>query len=437
VEDLVNPTAIGDARELYRLCERLYPIGRSITGAGVRATLSLLAEQIALEIHEVPSGTRVFDWEVPPEWNLRAAYVESPAGERIIDCARHNLHVVGYSEPIDTVVSRAELERHLFSLPGQPDLIPYRTSYYEKTWGFCVQDTLRRQLRDGDYRVRIDATLDAGVMNYGELFLPGSSDREILVSTHICHPSLANDNLSGIAVATHLAARFASAGARRYGLRFVFVPGTIGAITWLARNPSHLPRIAAGLVLSGIGDRGPFTYKRSRHGAGLMDRLFERHLADYAGSTLRAFIPYGYDERQYCSPGIGIAAGCLMRTPYAEYPEYHTSGDDLDFITGASLAESFELCARVLDDAQRVARYRNLNPNCEPQLGRRGLYDSIGGDNDAKQLQLAMLWVLNYSDGDHSTLDIAHRSGLPLAVLERAVELLEDARLLEPVDGLP
>jgi aminopeptidase-like protein len=428
---------VGDAQTLHRLCERLYPIGRSITGAGVRRTLSMLAEQIPLEVHEVPSGTRVFDWEVPLEWNLRSAYVESPDGERIIDHARHNLHVVGYSEPVETVLSREALEPHLFSLPGQPDLIPYRTSYYQRAWGFCLQDSVRRQLPDGDYRVCIDATLGPGVLNYGECFLPGTSDREILVSTHVCHPSLANDNLSGIAVATHLAARFAAAGPQRYGLRFLFVPGTIGAITWLARNESRLSRIEAGLVLSGVGDAGPFTYKRSRHGAGLMDRLFERHLADFAGGSLRPFIPYGYDERQYCSPGIGIAAGCLMRTPYGEYPEYHTSGDDLELISGASLAQTFELCARVLDDAQRVGRYRNLNPHCEPQLGRRGLYDAIGGDNEAKELQLAMLWVLNYSDGDHSTLDIAERSGLALAVLQRAVELLEAAHLLAPIDRSP
>lgn len=435
----MKKVAVGDAQELYGLCERLYPIGRSITGAGVRETLALLREQVPLEIHEVPTGTRVFDWEVPREWNLRSAYVESPDGERVIDYARHNLHVVGYSEAVDTVVSREQLEQHLFSLPDQPDLIPYRTSYYQPTWGFCVEDRLRRRLGDGPYRVRIDATLDDGVLNYGEFFVPGSSGREILVSTHICHPSLANDNLSGIAVATHLAARFAAARSApvdplRYGLRFVFVPGTIGAITWLARNRSGLSRIDAGLVLSGIGDAGPFTYKRSRHGAGLMDRLFERHLTDFTGSTVRAFDPYGYDERQYCSPGIGIAAGCLMRTPYGEYPEYHTSGDNLGLISGARLAEAFDLCARVLEDAQRVGCYRNLNPQCEPQLGRRGLYDTIGGANDAKELQLAMLWVLNFSDGAHSTLDIAERSGLALSLLERAVGLLATAQLLEPVD---
>jgi len=271
-------------------------------------------------------------------------------------------------------------------------------------------------------------------MTYGECVVPGSSGKEILVSTHVCHPSLANDNLSGIAVATHLARTFservAASGPLRHGLRFVFVPGTIGAITWLAQNEALIERFIGGLVLSGVGDSGPLTYKRSRRGRGLIDRLFERRLATVDGATIREFVPYGYDERQYCSPGIDIDAGCLMRTPYGEYPEYHTSGDNLQLLRPESLQQTLEVCARVLEDVQLVDFYQNLQPKCEPQLGRRGLYDNVGGENQSKDLQLALLWMLSYSDGAHSTLDIQERSGLELALLARAAALLEGADLL-------
>ena len=436
-----NLTAVGsiaDPNDLFALCEQLYPICRSITGPGVRETLAVIADHIDLSVFEVPSGTPVFDWTVPLEWTLREAWVEDPHGNRIIDVADHNLHVVSYSTPVDLTLSREALEAHLHSLPEQPEAIPYRTSYYAETWGFCLPHQLRARLPDGNYRVHIDATLAPGSMTYGECFIPGTSGKEILVSTHICHPSLANDNLSGISVATYLAKHFAGSGKLRHGLRFVFVPGTIGAITWLAQNQELIPNIMGGLVLSGIGDSGPLTYKRSRRGDGLVDRLFESQLANVSGASIRPFIPYGYDERQYCSPGIDIAAGCLMRTPYGEYAEYHSSGDNLALISGASLAESADVCARVLRDAQHIDRYRNLQPRCEPQLGRRGLYDNVGGENQSKDAQLALLWMLSYSDGDHSTLDIHDLSGIDLAVLNQAAERLMDADLLalEPLGAV-
>ncbi len=429
---------IADPDALFALCDRLYPICRSITGPGVRETLAVIQESIELSIIEVPSGTPVFDWTVPLEWTLREAWVEDPSGTRVIDVADHNLHVVSYSTPVDMTLSREALEAHLHSLPEQPDAIPYRTSYYAETWGFCVSHERRTQLPKGTYRVHIDATLAPGSMSYGECFIPGTSGKEILVSTHICHPSLANDNLSGISVATHLAKHFANAGELRHGMRFVFVPGTIGAITWLAQNEDLIPNIISGLVLSGIGDSGPLTYKRSRRGDGLIDRLFEHHLAALPNANIRPFIPYGYDERQYCSPGIDISAGCLMRTPYGEYPEYHSSGDNLAFINAASLAESAEVCARVLQDAQCVDRYRNLQPKCEPQLGRRGLYDNVGGENQSKDAQLALLWMLSYSDGHHSTLDIQQLSGIDLTALNHAAERLiaSDLLALEPFGAI-
>lgn len=436
LEGVVSDEAGRDLGEsLYRLCERLYPICRSITGQGVRDSLAALAPLVELTVHEVPSGSAAFDWTVPPEWNLRRGYLVGPAGNRVVDSAEHNLHVVGYSEPVDRTLSLEDLQPHLHSLPDQPEAIPYRTSYFQPAWGFCLPHRLRESLPPGEYRAVIDSTLAPGALTYGEFRVPGTSNREILISTHVCHPSLANDNLSGITVAAHLAAHFAAAAQPpRYGLRFVFVPGTIGAITWLARNEAAIGNFVGGLVLSGVGDRGPFTYKMSRHGAGLIDRLFESALGREAGSRIRPFLPYGYDERQYCSPGIDIAAGCLMRTPYGEYPEYHTSGDDLSLLSADALAGTFELCRRVLADAQCVDSYVNLSPKCEPQLGRRGLYDNVGGDNQSKTAQLALLWLLSYSDGAHSTLDIHELSGIDLAVLDGAARRLGDAGLLAPAN---
>ena len=418
--------------ELYALCERLYPICRSITGDGVRKTLTMLQDLIPLQIHEIASGTPVFDWEVPQEWNLRGAYIENSRGERVVDAARHNLHVVGYSTPIDTNMSREALEAHLFSLPEQPDLIPYRTSYFTPDWGFCLSHNDRAALPDGTYHVVIDSALSQGALSYGEFFIPGQLDQEILISTHICHPSLANDNVSGISVSAHLADSLRTAGSLLYGLRFIFVPSTIGAIAWLACNEAKIPKIVTGLVISGVGDTGPLTYKKSRDGEGLADKILERLISVHGQSNLiRPFLPYGYDERQYCSPGIGIAAGCLMRTPYGEYPEYHTSADNLDFINSRSLGEALDLCLRAINEMQHVAYYLNRSPKGEPQLGRRGLYDAIGGDNEKKKSQLALLWMLCYSDGLHSTLDISNLSGIDLATLDLAARRLTAADLLE------
>jgi len=429
-----EPSGPGSGQDLHALCRRLYPLVRSITGNGVRETLGILHEYIDLDVHEVPSGTRVFDWTVPMEWNVAEAHVTSEKGERVIDLRDHSLHLVSYSEPVRTRVSLEQLQAHLHSLPEHPDWIPYRTSYYSPSWGFCLQHARRMALQPGIYDVVIDATLQPGSLTYGEFVVPGESSREILISTHICHPSLANDNLSGIAVATMLARTLALRSRRpNYTYRFLFIPATIGAITWLAQNEARARRAIGGLVLSGVGDPGPLTYKRSRAGTSTIDRVFERVLHRTTDDhRIEAFSPYGYDERQFNSPGINLPVGCLMRTPFGRYPQYHTSADNLELVTGAALAHALAVCTAAIDEMDLVQTFMNLAPNCEPQLGRRGLYDDIGGDNDRKSAQLALLWLLSYSDGNHSTLDISEKSGLSLEILDRAAARLQAADLLRP-----
>jgi aminopeptidase-like protein len=415
---------------LKGLVERLYPICRSITGAGVRETLAIARELVPLEVHEVPTGTAVLDWTVPREWRIREAWIEGHDGRRVVDFADHNLHVVSYSTGVDITLDRAELERHLHSLPEQPELIPYRTSYYRESWGFCLPHRLRQSLPEGRYRVRIDAELFAGTLSYGELFLPGTSEREVLFSTHICHPSLANDNLSGLVVMLELAQELAARRERRYGYRFLFVPGTIGSITWLAGNVARVGRIHAGLVAANLGDGGAFHYKPTRRGGTEIDRAVAHLLATTGREhRLLEFEPFGYDERQYGSPGFNLAVGSLTRTPWGRYPEYHTSADNPALVQAESLEGSLALYREVVDLLEANRRYRNLSPKGEPQLGRRGLYPSVGG-SAAKERELALLWVLNQSDGEHDLLAIAERSRLPFARLAAAAADLSAAGLL-------
>lgn len=416
--------------ELYKLVAELYPICRSITGDGVRRTLEIVGREIDLEVHEVPTGTEVFDWTVPREWNIRDAWVANAAGERVIDFRASNLHVVSYSVPVRATLPLAELRRHVFTLPEHPDWVPYRTSYYSEAWGFCASQRLLDSLPDGDYEVCVDATLADGHLTYGEHVVPGATEDEVLVTCHVCHPSLANDNLSGIAVASRLA-KLLGRTRPRYTHRFLFIPGTIGSITWLARNEDRVGRIRHGLVLACVGDPGRLTYKRSRRGDAEIDRAVAHVLASSGRPhELQDFSPYGYDERQFCSPGFDLPVGCLSRTPYARYPQYHTSADDLDLVRPEHLQDSFEACWEVLRVLDGNRRYVNLNPKCEPQLGRRGLYGSIGGRSDAEERQMAMLWALNLSDGGHSLLDVADRAGLPFALVAEVAGVLEDAGLL-------
>jgi aminopeptidase-like protein len=419
--------------ELLELAARLQPIPRSLTGEGVRATLRLLAERIPLELHEVPTGTAVLDWTVPREWNVRAAWVKGPDGRRVVDLAEHPLHLLGYSVPVHVRLGRAELDEHLHSLPELPALIPYRTSYFVERWGFCLSHAQREALPDGEYEVLVDAALEDGALTWGELFLPGSEEREVLVSTHVCHPWMANDNLSGTVVVAALAERLAqlAPSERRYGWRFLFVPGTLGAIAWLARNEDATSRVAHGLVAANLGDSGGFCYKRSRRGTAPIDRLVEVALRDLGESLeVEDFVPFGYDERQYCSPGFDLPVGSLTRTPWGRYPEYHTSADDLSFVRGEALAGSLRAYLGVAAAIEGNRRYLNLAPKGEPQLGRRGLYRTLGGDQRGRERELALLWVLNQSDGERDLLDVAERAGVALERLEEAAAALVEAGLL-------
>jgi len=424
--------AVKFGQELHRFAAELYPICRSITGDGIRRTLSIIQQRVPLEIFEVPTGTPVFDWTVPKEWNIRDAYIQVPGGKRVVDFQKCNLHVLNYSTPVHATMSLSELRPHLFTIPENPDWIPYRTSYYQEGWGFCLSHNQMLALKDSEYEVCIDATLEDGHLTYGECYLPGRSTDEVLISCHACHPSLANDNLSGLTVATFLAGLL-SERALRYSYRFLFIPGTIGAITWLARNRETAWRIRHGLVLTCIGDQQHFHYKKSRRGDAEIDRAAAHILNHYSESPkILEFTPYGYDERQYCSPGFDLPVGCLMRSVWGTFPEYHTSADNLEFIQPAQLAESLRICAAISDVLENNQRYRNLNPYGEPQLGRRNLYRSAGGEMIGTELN-ARLWVLNLSDGEHSLLDIAERSGISFSMITEAANLLCQNGLLSVI----
>jgi aminopeptidase-like protein len=427
---LSDPARAGE--DMYALAQRLYPICRSITGDGVRQTLAVLGERIPLELREVASGKPVFDWTVPQEWNIRDAYIKNSRGERVVDFRRSNLHVVNYSVPVRTKMRLAELRPYLYSLPEHPQWIPYRTSYYSESWGFCLAHEDLVALADDEYEVCIDSTLQPGSLTYGEYALPGSLQDEVLIYTHTCHPSLANDNLSGLAVVTSLA-KYVAAMPRRYTYRFVFGPGTIGSITWLSQNEDHLGRIRHGLVVALVGDSGPFTYKRSRRGNTEIDRIAVRALRDDdAPWSAVDFEPYGYDERQFCSPGVNLPVGRLTRTSNGAYPEYHTSADNLDLITPKTLAQSLGACLRIVNMLENNRCYVNTSPKGEPQLGKRGLYRKSGGQRDVGQREYALLWVLNLSDGEHSLLDISERSDLAFETIHAAARDLAAAGLLVP-----
>jgi aminopeptidase-like protein len=430
---LSAPTGVGES--MHAFMHELFPICRSITGDGVRETLAAVANRIPLELHEVPSGTEVLDWTVPDEWNIRDAYIAKD-GHRVVDFNESNLHVVSYSEPVRTVMPLADLRPHLDTLPEHPDWIPYRTSYYSRTWGFCLSQRKLDGLEDGDYEVVIDSTLEPGSLTYGECFLPGDRDDEVLVTTHVCHPSLANDNLSGIALLTELGARLADVR-RSLSYRLLFIPGTIGSITWLARNEGHVSKIVAGLVLACVGDSAPLTYKRSRRGDATVDRAAGYVLGRGGnGARLVDFVPWGWDERQFNSPGFDLPVGAVSRSREGEYREYHSSADNLDLVRPEPLEQALQAVLKIIDVLESDRRFFNLAPKGEPQLGRRGLYPQVGGPA-AEQEQLAMLWVLNQSDGARSLLEIAERSSLPFSDLRVAAERLQAAGLLADAEAAP
>jgi aminopeptidase-like protein len=420
----------GVGEKIFALAARLFPTCRSITGDGVRETLREIGTHIKLEVHEVPTGTPVFDWTIPREWNIRDAYIKNERGEKIVDFAQSNLHVVSYSAPVRRHVSLSELKKHLHSLPEQPDLIPYRTSYYTEDWGFCISHRQLESLSDETYEVLIDSSLQDGSLTYGQYLHKGETEDEFLLSAHVCHPSLANDNCSGVALLTHLAKQMT--GLRtQYSYRFLFAPGTIGAITWLSHNEDRVRLIKHGLIISMVGDGGGPTYKKSRRGNAQIDRAVS-HVLHHSGfsPSIIDFFPYGYDERQYCSPGFNLPVGLFQRSLFGTVPQYHTSADNLAFIRADYLAQSYQLITAILNVVENNVVCRSMLPRCEPQLGRRGLYRAMGQDKKSQAANMALLWVLNLSDDTRSLLDIAERAKLPFSVVHSTAMLLQQHGLL-------
>lgn len=428
----VSPDESG--AEMLDLMRTLHPLCRSLTGDGVRETLRIIDRVLPLDIVEVPTGTPIFDWTVPREWNIADAWVADLDGRRIVDFRESNLHVVGYSVPVRSQMTGAELQEHLHVHPERPDWVPAVTAYWDETWGFCVTEAQRRQIRpDARYDVCIDSRLEDGHLTYAEAVLPGRTSEEVLLTTYICHPSLCNDNLSGIALLAVLG-RFLSGRSLQYTYRFLFSPGTVGPLAWLSRNLDRLDRISNGLVVCCAGDPGHVTFKRSRRGDAEIDRAAAHVLrASRPDALVEDFVPWGGDERQFCSPGFNLPVGVLMRSGHGCFPEYHSSADDFDLVRPESLADSLAAALEIIDVLEQNAVYRSRSPYGEPQLGRRGLYGSVGAGapDDEELFNRAVLWTLNLSDGEHSLLDVAERAQLPFATVARAARALVAADLLE------
>jgi len=434
--DALAPTGVGE--RLYAFAAEIYPICRSITGPGVRETLDHVGRIVPLARTETPSGTPVLDWTIPNEWTIRDAYIKNAAGERVVDFQKHNLHVLNYSAPVRARMTLDALKPNIFTLPEQPDLIPYRTAYYQERWGFCMSQRALDRLPDGEYDVCVDSTLAPGSLTYAEYVHKGESPEEVLLQAHICHPSLANDNCSGIAVLAHLAAAMASIRTR-YTYRFLFAPGTIGAITWLANNQDAVKRVKHGLVISCVGDAGGPTYKRTLRGDALIDRAMAHVLRHGARSPrIVDFFPYGYDERQYNTPGFRMDVGLFQRSQFATFPEYHTSADNLSFIRPQFLEASMRAVAQTIEVLEvGQEKLTNTAPYGEPQLGKRGLYAAIGGDKDAYAKNMAMLWILSLADGSRDLLEMAERAEIPFNALAATAETLRENGLLAPVQEKP
>ena len=453
-------------KEMFQLMEELFPICRSITGNGVRKTLEIIKKHISLETHEIPSGTKVYDWTIPKEWNIQDAYIIDPNGEKIVDFRKSNLHVVNYSIPINQKISLSELKKHIHVIPEKPDLIPYVTSYYSENWGFCMSHNQFLGLKEGEYHVVIDSKLDNGSLTYGEYLIPGKSEDVILLSCYVCHPSMCNDNLSGVVLLTMLA-KYMQNFKNNYSIRFLFIPETIGAITWLHINEKNIFKIKHGLVATCLGDSGFLTYKKTRNNDEEIDKTVENILKK-SGIKFRVldFFPWGSDERQFSSPGFNLPVGSLFRSIYgsSEFPEYHTSGDNLNFMSMKSLAESFVTYLLVLFELENnfhlhlqnnksnisknlknqnenktseSDKYLNLNPKCEPQLGKRGIYHQIGGQESTmkqRKIEFAIFWILNLSDGNNTIQDISKRSGISLEDLQISIKILINSKLLKKIE---
>ena len=437
--------------KMHELMVELFPICRSITGNGLRKTLTILKNHIPLEIFEVPTKTKVFGWEIPREWNINDAYIKNSKGEKIVDFKKSNLHVLNYSIPINKKISLDELKLHLHSLPEYSDVIPYRTSYYNENWGFCITHNQLLQLEEDEYEVFIDTTLEDGSLTYGEYFIKGESEDEVLLSCYVCHPSMCNDNLSGVVLLTFLA-KYLKDISLKYSYRFLFIPETIGAITWLCRNEHNTRKIKHGLVATCVGGPGLFSYKKSRQGNTEIDDTVIDILKRSGGDCkIMDYKPDGSDERQFCSPGFNLPVGSLRKTITLAFPENHTSADNPHFVQPKYLADSFSKYLKVVlkleenfgkfysknneelpeIDNKNDQVFLNLNPKCEPKLDKTVLYRKIGGavHNDA----LTILWVLNYSDGKHSLRDISLRSGIDFKQIKQTAELLQDKKLLKRI----
>ena len=452
----LNDTSYNVGVKMYELMTELFPICRSITGNGVRKTLQIISKEIPLEIHEIPTGKNVFDWEIPKEWNINDAYIKAPNGQKIVDFQKSNLHIISYSIPIHKKISLDELKEHIHTLPNKPDLIPYHTSYYNENWGFCMTHKQFLELKEGEYEVFIDSKLDKGSLTYGEFLVSGKSKEEILITCYICHPSLCNDNLSGVTLVTYLAKKLQKLE-NYYSIRFLFIPETIGAIAWLSLNEEKLLQIKHGLVVTCVGTSAKFTYKKSRKGTNTIDKTVIDVLKNSnIDSQVVDFFPYGSDERQFCSPGINLPMGSLYRsdTKVIDFSEYHTSGDNFSIITKKALGETFKIYLEIISELEKNRKsdnrklqinfeknkkkdlmYLNLFPKCEPQLGKRGLYRKIGGVSDLsnKEIfnQLTYLWILNYSDGNHSLEEIANLSNIDLETIKESAKLLETRKILK------
>ena len=435
----MNSASSATPAEIASYFDRLWSLPRSITGDGVRKTHDILGEILPLERIEIPSGTKCFDWTVPKEWAVREAYVMSPKGERLFDFAENNLHLLNYSAPFRGKMSLRELDGHLYSLPEMPDAIPYRTSYYEEKWGFCLSQNQRDTLVDGEYEVVVDTELIDGSLTISECVLPGETKDEVLISTYTCHPSMANNELSGPLVAAFLGRFLASLPKRRLTYRFVFLPETIGSIAYLHRCGGHLKdHLAAGYVVTCVGDCGNFTYKRSRRGGTLADRACEYLLSQTDKSfSVRDFAPFGSDERQYCSPGFDLPVGALMRSAPGDYPQYHTSLDNREAVSFEAMAESVDLYTRLCLTLDGNRRYLNQVMFGEPQLGKYGLYPGTGGQNATIPDTADILWLLSLADGNNDLIAIAEKSGVDFDVLASIAERCLEAGLLKEEPPAP